>query len=362
MYYLWQLTFTRKAIKILILFMYIFSLAACMSAVNVDYGIPKPMATREVKNAEFPWKEYWRLSESPVLVSENFHTNGEQFIYVSYSASKFRLNVVNAHNGSLIWKAGPLPYNGDSIAVDTKRIYILTGSNLYSYNLHSGELAWEVTGLPMRTIYNIYIENNKLIVCSTENAGENNSIGIVRTYDSESGLLEKTNNIMLFESAVFILKAGTNNYWSNSNNYGADPKYIWSVDSGTNSMQWSAPVTGRIQGDPLLIGNRLVLASDLFSDVIALDNKTGKKIWQYDKKIVSNIAADAGILYAIREDATLVAIDISTGNEIGHLEILPSFTEESPGSRSIPYYVTAAEGIVIVYFGDSQEIIAFQIK
>jgi len=359
MYHLWRTSFPCRAIKILISFMYAFSLVACLSAVNTDYGSPTPIATRQVKSTEFSLKEYWRLSEPPIIISENFYTNGEQLIYVGYSAPEIQLNVVNARNGALIWKTDPLPYNGDAVIADTKRIYLLMGSSIHSYNLYSGELEWKVTGLPMHTIYNMYVDGNKLIVYSMENSNGNNTIGIVRTYDSKSGLLENTDNVAFSENATFIFNTSTNNYWSNSNNYWADSKYIWSVDNRTSLAQWSAPVTGRIQGDPLLIGNKFIFASDLFSDVIALDSKTGKKIWQYDKKIVSNIAADSGILYAIREDAALVAIDTSTDNEIGYLEISPSFTEESPGSRSISYYVTAAKGIVVVYFGDSQEIISF---
>lgn len=364
MYTISYVYFLRRLIKVLFILIYTFHLAACLPITNNGNVFPTPITSRQIGIGTLPLYEKWRISDpSIVLITANFFTNGDQLIYIDYPASRAAhwITVLDTQTGSLLWKTDPLPFNENAIAVDNQTLYVLLSPNLHAYNLVTGELAWKTTGLPTRTSHRMYIEDDKLIVYSAENASEDGTLEVARTYIAKSGELESTNNYFFSKGASFILKTSLNNYWSNSSDYWSDPKSIWSVSRQTGLEQWSLTVTGPVRYSPLLIDGRFIFASGLFSDIIAVDEKTGDRLWQYEKKIISNLATDSGVIYAVREDAALVAINAYNGEEIGFVSITPSFTEET-GSRSIPYYVTAAKGMVIVYYGDSQEIIAFQSK
>lgn len=334
-------------------------MTACTPIINENFGKSStPTASRTVVSTTLPLQEKWRKSNIYIEnVTGVFFSNGNQLIFSDHDANNDLnwMTVLNSSNGSQLWKTKPEQYIvGTSIAVDNKRWYVSFGSTIRAYDLFTGNLLWEVTGLPMRTFHQMYVQADKLIVYSAEYYDTESTVQVVRVYDPQTGMLENNIEKAPSKSGSYILKTGSMDYW-------ADRESVWAVENETGLDAWSVSTDEPIYGTPLLLDGEFIFASGLFSNVIALNNTTGEQIWKYDKKIVSNVAAESGVIYVIREDAALVAINAYTGKEIGHVIMMPSFTEPKD-SRSIPYYVTVANHIVHVYFGDSHEIIAFQIK
>jgi outer membrane protein assembly factor BamB len=173
---------------------------------------------------------------------------------------------------------------------------------------------------------------------------------VVRKYDSRNGVLMGTDRIDIPQKdSSLLFKTSGSDYW-------ADTKSLWAVNQ-THQEQWRIEIDDQVQYNPLLIDSKLIFASGIFSDVVCVDNASGYQIWKYQEKIVSDLAAWQGIVYVISTDAAIVGIDASTGKEIGHINVEPRVTETS--SRSNAYLITISEGMLFVYYGDSQELIAF---
>ena len=77
----------------------------------------------------------------------------------------------------------------------------------------------------------------------------------------------------------------------------------------------------------------------------------------YEGKAVSNLAANSGIIYLIKDDAALIGINANTGQEVYRVEVLPQFTENE--TRTMSYLVAVSDTSIYVYYGDSRELIAF---
>jgi len=347
----------RRVINGISLFFLIIYLCGCHPFENTSKNVTSnPTVSRSVSNTTLSLHERWKISNLfiPHRQTSTIYSNGVYLFYVSYGEDEMThwLNVINMIDGSTLWRSDFLPFSENSLAFDEQRIFLALSTKILAYNLFTGDLLWETQeNLPDRTEYKMYVKDNRLVVYSTEDSAPGNTTQVVRVYDAQSGILESSDSYTIPQDASCLLKTTTNDYWT-------DRSSIWVVNNQKREQKWSTMIDGPVQYQPLLTGNHLVVASGIFSDVTAIDVNTGNQAWMYSKRIVSNLAMESGVIYAIREDAAVVAINLSNGKELGYITISPRFTEES-GSRVKSYLVAAANDMVVAYYGDSQEMIAF---
>jgi outer membrane protein assembly factor BamB len=219
------------------------------------------------------------------------------------------------------------------------------------YDLSTGEVLWEDALLGGRTTYQVFPIGETLLVYSEEDvSSEGYEEQVIRKYDSHSGFLRGIDRINIPEkNSSLLLKTPDFDYWT-------DGKSLWSINNEASQEQWKIKIDNQVEYDPLLIDSKLIFASGIFSDVICVDDTSGRQIWNYRDKIVSDLTTKQGIIYAIRTDAAIVGMDSKTGKEVGYIGIEPRLTETS--SRSHAYLISVTEDMLFVYYGDSQELIA----
>jgi len=97
-------------------------------------------------------------------------------------------------------------------------------------------------------------------------------------------------------------------------------------------------------------------------DIIRANVQTGQVIWETsERNYLSNFALVGSRVYALREDLTLVAFDLDTGTILGTLQFDgPPAETVCRGIGGTVYWVVADGPYVLVYFGDTQELIALK--
>jgi outer membrane protein assembly factor BamB len=277
-----------------------------------------------------------------------------QLLFVSFeeAGNTRRLKALNAKTGTVLWETEPLPFYANSLAIDAQRVYLALSSKIIVYNLSTGEVLWEDALLGGRTAYWVYPMGDALLIYSEEDvSSQGDEEQIIRKYDTQSGLLMSVDRIGIDQKySSLLLKTLTYDYWT-------DTEMLWAINNETKEEQWKVAIDNPVQYQPLLVDTKLIFASGIFSDLIGIDNISGRQIWKYETEIVSDLTAKSGTVYAIRKDAEIVAIDSSTGKEVGHIGIEPRVTETS--TRSNAYLIAVSEDMLFVYYGDSQELIAF---
>lgn len=344
-------------IKLVVFVGCIMHLAACLSRGDSGLPVSSPrIPPRTITDINLPFHEQWRRSNLLLFNTESdrLHVYGDQLFFVSYEddGRTRKLEALNAKNGELLWSTQPLPFSVDSLALDAKRLYLALDRKIIVYELSTGEVLWEEPLVGGRTTYWVYPLDSKVLVYSEEDVAlDGGEEQVIRTYKSQSGFLIETDrtNIMQKNSSL-LLKTSTFDYRT-------DGEMLWAINSETQQEQWKVAIDNRIEYQPLLVDSKLIFASGIFSDMIGIDNISGRQIWKYEDKIVSDLTTYNEIVYAIRADAAIVAVDSTTGEGVGYIDIEPRVTETS--SRSHAYLIVVSEDMLFVYYGDSQELIAF---
>lgn len=334
----------------------LFLCSCVLEANNIPLDVfPTAIPSRSIEYAQFSLQERWRDFEVLIPYRDNSIFLATENLLIIFDCETdgltCRMRVLSADTGSLNWETQPLPYSEQYIIVDNERVYLALSTKIIAYDVTTGEVLWETEEkLPYHTQYIMRITENNLIVYSDEEIDESATKKIIRIYNTQNGKLEDSIEEVIPLNVSFVTKTDFSEYWT-------DRSSIWMLNSQTNQQQWHTLIEGALQYEPLLLNNIFVFASGIFSDIVALDNLNGKQIWKYDKKTVSNLSINSNVIYAVREDAAIVAIDIFTGEEIGYVNMKPEFTEDK--MRSLPFLIAVNNDMIFVYYGDSQELIAF---
>jgi outer membrane protein assembly factor BamB len=88
----------------------------------------------------------------------------------------------------------------------------------------------------------------------------------------------------------------------------------------------------------------------------AIDIETGNPLWETDKVFGPSVVIHQESVFALRNDATLVKLDLDTGQVEEEFPFEPAST--NPGKWT---YLLASDGErLFIYFGDSQELLALR--
>jgi outer membrane protein assembly factor BamB len=255
---------------------------------------------------------------------------------------------------------------------------------LTSYSLEDGQLRWET---PFETDYGSLVndaiydrERNELYLLYSFRIGkfdiesgkqlwESQELGSRATYYFASDLV----NPIVVRSSMqelitidpdrgeVVYRAKDNEPWisfyPNNLRLSYSDQNLWCFERATNRELWVYNQM-HIQIRPLLLGKEMLI--QYFSPIsyIALLNAyTGQQIWAKGE-FISNYAVSNKTLYVLQQTGDLISLDINNGDELGRITFSSNFT--MVGEQ--PYWVTVITPYVILYFGDTHELLVFKEK
>jgi outer membrane protein assembly factor BamB len=336
------------------------ALIACSLFFVSDYilqqpPVPTPTASRSIVGASLPLHEVWRsrgillrVGFGPLLLSAAEGT--VFFVNHGQGWSQARLQVLDASTGQLRWQTDDDVSYEHSLAASQGRLFIAVNWNIRAFDLSNGKLLWRTPGtLPGHTGYYIYPVGDKLTVYSTMDS-QSQSLDVFSAYDPATGELLEQAKSEVTEEGRLLWRTTQVDYQQDCS------RRLSAVDRASGNVIWQIAVRNCVKFWPDSADSVKVF-SIATGELFAADVATGEVLWRYPKKCYLNSAVMGGIVYAVREDGTLVGINEKTGSEVGTIEFSPVGKSDS----AIPTYWVATDGErLFAYFGDSQELIAFQ--
>jgi len=238
------------------------------------------------------------------------------------------------------------------LAVNEETLLAVTDWRLRAYDMDTGTTIWQTEELPGHTRYRIHpIAGAKAAVYWIDDTRAK-WIQVVDYYDVETGVLVDEDWIPTEPDHVLALRSDIVDFWKGPGVViSASPRNsredLWSVDGNNKLRLW-----------PHLIGDQLVFSSGIFPMLEARDAISGSVTWTHDTPLVSNVELSRSALYAIEQTASIVTIDALSGRSLELVRMMPQLTESE--TRSIGFWVSVTEQMILAYYGDTQELIAFK--
>jgi hypothetical protein len=109
---------------------------------------------------------------------------------------------------------------------------------------------------------------------------------------------------------------------------------------------------------PSFVGEDVIFEAGASNyQIVRANVLTGAVTWQSTADFMSNFAIDGGSIYALRQDNNLAVIEANSGKELGEV----TFSGPTPDLQ-LGYWVLTLYPYVVVYFGNTQELIALKGK
>lgn len=263
-----------------------------------------------------------------------------------------QLDVLDANTGTTLWQSEPFP-DHEAVAISKEKAFVLLneGSPLNIYDIKNG-------GEPLAS-FNYFKEATQFYMFPSVaeehiyiyyQQGDKYSFHRIDLEGKEVGNSRKIQvsgrhpPLFLF-NASFFLKTGEGQYTG--------------ANFGTGEELWHIPAPGRIDSWPVLQNDSLIISAGdgLRYLLMAVDIESGRKLWETEKVFGSNVVLHKGSLYALRNDAVLVKLDLPTGQVQEKMPFEPS----SINAGKWAYWLASDGEKLFVYFGDSQELFALNV-
>lgn len=264
-----------------------------------------------------------------------------------YISSDFgaRLKCLDLASGDEIWDGR----GGASaiLATDQNRIYVgdvdLTG--VYAYEGKTGEIAWIKT-LDVRNIGDISAVGGDIGVYA--------SLNKFYLLDAQHGMVKESRESVL-ETLPFACNESTCFYYEHTR--------LIAVNRENNEPLWTRDLDHEIDNHPILQGGVIVVQpSRYLGQVYAFDSLNGRFLWKSEHNVVSDVAVRNDIAYFLTDDAELMFVDIANGGILNSVQFEPNYLDlRSSSGDTYPYFVRTSGDYLLIYFGDSWELIAFRI-
>lgn len=267
-------------------------------------------SSKQIITASLPLREIWRWSgaidDGPMVVFSE-----DKIILASWEYHGHKLLALDAQTGNTIWESEYIR-NLSSVQADGNRVYAGAITYVQAYDLHTGRALWKGAEQPTFRRGGLYVYPK----------GEQ-----LEVYDFVEGRLHIL-NAQTGESLNVIDKGWQPEFWA----------HTW----------------------PIVIGDSIFSGTD--NEIYARNLESKEVNWQTNDKYVSNIAYGDGLIYAIRNDASIVGLDYETGQIVGAIEMKPNQTNQDDQTLGhVTYYnIAASESFVAAYYGNSRELIVFQ--
>jgi outer membrane protein assembly factor BamB len=110
---------------------------------------------------------------------------------------------------------------------------------------------------------------------------------------------------------------------------------------------------------PLFLEGDNILTSSDSRSLARMNYRTGQVVWEVWSLFVSNYVLLDGKVFVLKSEGKLAALDVNSGQEIGNVQFNRGFSD-AWGEAS--FFVAAQSPYVVVYFGDTQELVAFKFE
>jgi hypothetical protein len=263
-----------------------------------------------------------------------------------------RLDVLDAETGATLWQSERFP-DHEAVAISKDKAFVLLneGSPLNIYSIQDGgepltsfNYFQETTQFYMfpfaadEYILIYYRQGDGYLLHRIDLAGK--EMGTPRRLEVVSG---RHPRVFLFNAPFYL------STWD---------EYVW-TDFETGEEMWRVSGSGRVDSWPALSDEILLISAGdgLRYSLTAIDTDSGQKLWESQEVFGPNVVIHRGSLYALREDAVLVKLDITTGRLEEEIPFEPASTNFGKWA-----YLLASDGErLFVYFGDSQELFGLEI-
>ncbi len=236
----------------------------------------------------------------------------------------------------------------DNVAYNSKYIFAGVGrKKVVAYDTITGVVVWE-TPLQSRSIAHMVATEYELHV----EASPAQSYVI----DTITGAVKNTTSSSEGSPVYFV--DDNIAYWQPL------PLYLRATNAKTKNTIWEVQFADPFVATPLFSGDHIFVRTRL-GRLYVLDRSSGAILWKIDDLhadfLASNITVSSNVVYFLTKDAHLQVRDVQTGHTLGTLIFEPSLFDLSDGDyANNTFNVAASSNIVLVYFGDSQQLFAFR--
>jgi len=313
--------------------------------------------SRYVLTSTLPVKEIWRQRIGTAFTSVPLAATAENKIVMPISnAYTTTLLAIDLADGHIVWKQeltdllfpdrrGALV---GSLFADSERVYAVLPFGVMTFDLTSGQPVWTTKRLPEHASYYI----SPLVEASTLQVYGIYGGTHVYNIDIQSGQIpsiEKYQDELLWATPM--------------TNYVLKNLELLRIDRNSNQVVWKIKTRGSV-GDnrwPLFSDSKTMIffTGPRLGAIKAVDLESGETLWETPENTASNLTRFAKNIYALTNTGMLIAYNEFTGESVGALQFSEGPLDTEHASE---YGVFAWNDTLLVYLGDSQELIAFSIK
>lgn len=326
------------------------------TAPNSSWPPPGPSPTHgpshTLTSSTLAWKETWRRQVGPSYTSVPLlAASGDLLTLPIWGEGETIVLALSALDGHTLWtqKATDLDFPDRQIRVvsslfaGSNVVYVALPFAVQALRLEDGQLAWTTRRLPEHTSYYLFPAPNDGAIRLYGITGSKTVLYDIGIDDGQIKFVEEyPTRVVLKTDTVECVE---------------DALDLQCVDSGVLS-RWNVSTRGSVRPWPTYVDSSVMLfaSGPHLSSLTAVDPASGRVVWQTPEDIVSNFTTIDDVVYTLEFDTSLVARDAFTGREVGRMQLGGGPLDVESGAE---YWVTAADDRLYVYFGDSQELIAF---
>lgn len=221
------------------------------------------------------------------------------------------LAALNKNNGNLIWKIHVDKGVGGQPTISDQRIYF-GGNNGYFYcaDLNSGKIIWKFD-TRMDNLAPPSIEGNKVFFLSGNN--------IVHALNKNTGKsLWRYNRL---STSPISLRGGSKPAFKNNKLYiGFADGFIVALNASDGSLVWERQLNTKpkfkdVDGSPVISDNKIFVSS--FDDALyALSLTDGQIIWRVDEGSSTPVSLEGDKIFYTTSNGKILALDLKSGKKI----------------------------------------------
>lgn len=264
----------------------------------------------------------------------------------------FSLTAIDSQTGNLQWQSAKYS-SVRSVAADGPIVVTLADRHVRRLSTENGQELWTSDQLPGHTRYRIHPDVRQTTAVYWTDDGGGEWTQNVTYYRSSDGQPIEEHRLAAEANTLLVLRSPSIDFWTSPSTI------IFATEAHSGRRLWEVEGEGGLQLWPWRVEDLVAFSSGLFPELQSRSAVSGQVVWAHSEPLVSNVVLQNDTLFAIQQDATLVAIDATTGQSRALIEMAHSHTETR--TRSVGYWVAATDGAVFAYYGDSQELIAFHL-
>ena len=304
---------------------------------------------RQFEGGTLQLQEYWRLRVTVWPSAPRMVASGGLLVFVPLVPQRFMLRAVGMEDGRDKWQIlEDTPYIIRALAAGHEHIFVGQDREVRAYQIANGQLSWtRPLSIPDRVSYSFRVTPSELQVYA--HSGGSSEIYNLDTARGDLSSVSRVHDNPNQEAR--ILESDGQEYWLNDR---GGHYTLRSVNTTSGQLNWEWAMPGSFKYIPEIIEQRMYL--NFGTEIVGLDLSEGHPVWSMsaDAEIVSNLALGEHEGCFLQKDIILTCLDLSNGNTMGqvqfHPTLVPPHTED--------YWVLIHKKIVLIYFGDSGEIIA----